>query len=136
MSFQATDPCLCGRADARGRPLPFARCCGLYLSDFDRRPAPDAHALMRSRYCAFVLQDGPYLLATWHASQRPGSLDFEPGVKWLGLEVRAHEVLDADHAVVEFVARSRHGGRAQRLHERSRFLRGDGRWFYFDGDML
>jgi SEC-C motif-containing protein len=33
------------------------------------------------------------------------------------------------------VARSKLGGRAQRLHETSRFVREDGRWFYVDGEM-
>jgi SEC-C motif-containing protein len=56
-------------------------------------------------------------------------------VKWLGLEVRAHRETDASHAEVEFVARSRRAGRAQRLHERSRFVREDGRWYYVDGDL-
>ena len=49
--------------------------------------------------------------------------------------MRQHSVQDADHATVEFVARSKLGGRAQRLHETSRFVREDGRWFYVDGDM-
>ena len=39
-------------------------------------------------------------------------------------------------AEVEFVARSRSAGRAQRLHEVSRFVREDGRWYYLDGDLL
>ena len=42
---------------------------------------------------------------------------------------------DADHAVVEFVARYRVAGRAVRLHETSRFVREGGRWFYVDGDL-
>ena len=63
------------------------------------------------------------------------SLAFEPGLKWLGLEVRDHRALDAAHAEVEFVARSRIAGRAQRLHERSRFVCEDGRWYYLDGDL-
>ena len=128
--------CPCGRLDTRNQPLPFARCCGPFLADFAQTPAPDAQALMRSRYSAFVLEDADYLLATWHASQRPTEIAFEPGVKWLGLEVRAHRLLDASHAEVEFVARSRHAGRAHRLHERSRFVCEDCRWFYVDGDML
>jgi len=37
---------------------------------------------------------------------------------------------------VEFVARSRLAGRGQRLHERSRFVREEGHWFYVDGDLL
>ena len=55
-------------------------------------------------------------------------------VRWLGLEVRRHEAADADHAVVEFVARYKIAGRAYRLHEVSRFVREEGRWYYLDGD--
>ncbi len=93
---------------------------------------------MRSRYSAFVLGDVDYLLATWHPSTRPASIDLEPGVRWLGLQVRSHLQQDETHAMVEFVARSRPAtpGPAQRLHERSRFVREDGRWFYVDGDLL
>ena len=90
---------------------------------------------MRSRYSAFVLDELEYLLATWHASTRPASLTpNRPGSKWLGLEVRRHTVIDADHATVEFVARHKAGGRAERLHEISCFVREAGRWFYVDAD--
>ena len=91
---------------------------------------------MRSRYSAFVLGDETYLLATWHASTRPARTEGEPGTKWLGLEVRGNRPVDADHAEVEFVARYRLAGRGVRLHERSRFVREDGRWYYLDGDMI
>lgn len=95
---------------------------------------------MRSRYSAFVRADQRYLLATWHPSTRPASLDFDRGAKWLGLEVRHVLANDATHAEVEFVARFRLAGRATRLHERSRFVRENGagdvaRWFYLDGVM-
>ena len=46
-----------------------------------------------------------------------------------------HQRQDADHATVEFVARSELGGRAHRLHEVSRFERIDGRWYYLDGNL-
>ncbi|GAO21412.1 SEC-C motif domain-containing protein [Alicycliphilus sp. B1] len=113
-----------------------AACCGRYLDHFDSTPAPDAERLMRSRYTAFVLGRAGYLLATWHASRRPGSLDPDEGAKWLGLEVRSHRATAEDRAEVEFVARWRVGGRAVRLHERSRFVREQGRWYYVDGDLL
>ena len=98
----------------------------------------DAEALMRSRYDAFVRQDEAHLLATWHPSTRPSTVEFEPGTRWLGLEVRDHRRIDDTHAEVEFVARCRvGGGKASRLHERSRFVReADGRWYYVDGDSL
>lgn len=92
---------------------------------------------MRSRYTAFTLQDETYLLATWHASMRPASLDLHapPQPAWLGLKIIAHAMQDETHATVEFVARSKLGGRAQRLHEVSRFVFEAGRWFYVDGEM-
>ena len=129
------DPCPCARAGPDGRPLSYAACCGRYLADFEGTPAPDAESLMRSRYTAFVRGEAAYLLATWHASTRPPALEFEPGAKWLGLEVRDRRRIDDDRAEVEFVARYRVGGRAVRLHERSRFVREGGRWFYVDGDL-
>lgn len=135
MTITATGPCPCGRLDPRQQPLPYLRCCGRFLADFEATPAPDAEALMRSRYCAFVLEDAEYLLATWHPDARPARLSFEPGLKWLGLEVLEHRVRDADHAEVEFIARSRLAGRGQRLHERSRFARAQGRWYYLEGDL-
>ena len=125
--------CPCGRTDASGRPVALVDCCGRFLDQ--GQTAPDAEHLMRSRYSAFVLGRVDYLNASWHTRTRPDDLSLEPGVKWLGLEVKRHRVIDADHAEVEFVARSRVGGRGQRLHETSRFVREDGRWFYVDGDV-
>jgi SEC-C motif-containing protein len=82
-----------------------------------------------------VLCDAPYVLATWYGATRPDvNVEFEPGTKWLGLEVREYRLLDADHAQVEFVARYRVAGRGVRLHERSRFVREGGRWFYVDAE--
>ena len=123
--------CPCGASAA----LSLAQCCGRYHAGRQHLLAPTADVLMRSRYSAYVLDLTGYLLATWHASTRPASIEANPlGLKWLGLEVRRHTIQDADHASVEFVARSRLGGRAQRLHETSRFVREEGRWYYVDGD--
>ncbi len=64
----------------------YADCCGRYLNGGE--VAPNAEALMRSRYTAYTLGRGDYLLATWHNSTRPASLELgsEPRSKWLGLE--------------------------------------------------
>ncbi len=91
---------------------------------------------MRARYSAYVLGLGDYLRDTWHPGTRPlQAIQFDADVRWLGLDLRRHTVQDTDHAVVEFVARSKLGGRAARLHESSRFVREGGRWFYVDGDI-
>ncbi len=117
--------------------LPYRACCGRWHAGPQHLQAPDAQALMRSRYSAFVLGLADYLLDTWHPATRPPPpLLPDADVRWLGLEVRSHTLHDADHATVEFVARSRQGGRGRRLHERSRFVRERGRWYYTEGEML
>lgn len=130
-------PCPCGRLSPGGRKetLPYGRCCGRWHQGPARLRAPDAESLMRSRYSAYVLGLHDYLLDTWHPDTRPATLaPDEPGLRWLGLEVRRHEPQDDEHAMVEFVARCKLGGRAQRLHECSRFERNaQGQWLYLDG---
>ena len=128
MTTAISDPCPCGR------PLAYAACCGLYHAG---TPAPDAEALMRSRYTAYVRHLAGYLLASWHPSTRPAelSLDEAPGqrTQWLGLTIHAHTRSDADHAQVRFTARYKvGGGSAVKMLEHSRFVREDGRWFYLD----
>ncbi|HEX5304635.1 MAG TPA: YchJ family metal-binding protein [Dyella sp.] len=130
MASTLRTPCPCGR------PAEYAQCCGPLHAG--TAIAATAEQLMRSRYSAYVRGDEPYLLASWHASTRPAALDLaaqQPAPTWLGLEVKRH-VPDGDRAVVDFVARLRHGGgKAQRMHEVSRFVREHGRWYYVDGDL-
>ncbi len=113
-----------------GSGLDYGACCGLYLDQ--NWHAPDCLTLMRSRYTAFTTGRSDYLLATWHRDTRPERLDLErsPPGKWLGRKIIA---ATQDPPVVEFVARRRVGGRAERLHERSRFVYQDGKWLYYDG---
>ena len=115
--------------------LPFTHCCAPILAG-ERLP-DSAEALMRSRYTAFARGDEAWLRASWHPSTRPASLalDEAPAPKWIGLAIRQRRATGPDQAIVEFVARYRVGGRAHRLHETSRFVREDGRWYYVDGDL-
>jgi SEC-C motif-containing protein len=91
---------------------------------------------MRSRYSAYVLALEPYLLATWHASTRPSSLELQQAparIHWLGLRVLRAQTQAPGRAVVEFVTRNRVGGAsAVRSREISRFVREDGAWYYVD----
>lgn len=92
---------------------------------------------MRSRYTAYVMCNGAYLLDTWHPSTRPRQIAFDPQQRWLGLKLIKANVTSTAAAEVEFIARYRIGGAtAARLHERSRFVRDAGRWLYVDGDSL
>lgn len=114
--------------------LAYDACCGRYHAG---AVAPDARALMRSRYSAYVLGFADYLHDTWHPSTRPVALDRLDlaQTRWLGLDVKEFAE-DGDHATVAFVARYRvGGGSAARMRETSRFQREDGRWLYVDGDV-
>lgn len=134
--------CPCGGAapnlKAPVKPPRYAACCGRFI---DAGALPEtALELMRSRYTAYVLGETAYLRATWAAQTCPPDLDVQPAAsgapRWLGLAVKRHEQTDATHAIVEFVARYKTGGRASRMHEVSRFTRGeDGRWRYVDGEV-
>ena len=128
--------CPCGCQNNKAQLLAYGDCCGRYIDHWDVQPAPDAQALMRSRYTAFVCENAEYLQATWHSSERPAGLDFDSACKWLGLDVKQFQSTGADAAQVEFVARYRVAGRAVRLHERSRFVREDGRWYYVNGEQF
>jgi len=137
LALQGERPCPCARAGSKGERLRFSACCGQFLEGDAASSAPDPQTLMRSRYSAFVLQREAYLLGTWHTSTRPAQVGFDTTGKWLGLEVRTALVSSATDAEVEFIARFKpQGASAWRLHERSRFVLQDGRWWYADGVQL
>lgn len=122
--------CPCGGAA-------YASCCQPFHKGV--ATAPTAEALMRSRYSAYALGLTDYVSATWHATTRPAALDLSADQqqgKWLGLTVKSHRP-DGDKAEVEFIARFKpNQGPASRLHESSRFVREEGRWYYTDGDLF
>lgn len=89
---------------------------------------------MRSRFSAFAVGDADYLLATWHRSTRPASLELGDDLHWTQLEIL--EVSgggeDDDEGIVEFVAYYREAatGAFGQQRERSAFSRDGGQWFY------
>jgi SEC-C motif-containing protein len=97
-----------------------------------------AEELMRSRFDAFRRADADWLLRTWHPSTRPADLDLTDNPRWRGLQIvdTVGGGPDEDTGIVEFRATYvQPGGGVGIQHERSRFVREDGRWFYVDGDV-
>lgn len=125
-----TDPCPCGSQDN------YAECCGLLHSG--KQQAATAEALMRARYSAFVVEDENYLLQSWHSSTRPERVleNDTQHTEWKGLNViECHAGAEGDRdGTVEFIARFTVHKQAGQIHEVSKFMFEDDRWFYLDGE--
>ncbi len=96
---------------------------------------------MRSRYSAFVLNLYDYLLKTHHPKKRPGRYELEEQsdqALFTQLEIIAVAQGQASDKIgkVEFKAYFKQTEQALVLHERSRFRRYQGRWVYWDGEMM
>lgn len=115
-------PCLCG--------LPYSECCEpLHRGETH---APTAEHLMRSRFSAFAVGDADYLLATWHPSTRPATLELDPELRWYRLDIIDRSdggPLDT-RGTVEFEAFWRDPETHGSQRERSTFVRESGRWLY------
>jgi SEC-C motif-containing protein len=115
-----------------GSDASYRACCGPF--HHGESQARSAEELMRSRYSAFAYADTDYLFRTWHPRTRPADVTVDQGITWIGLDVidTVAGGTDDECGEVEFTARFEFAGRADSLHERSRFERRAGRWFYLD----
>lgn len=126
--MQTNEPCPCQSGNA------YENCCqAFHLGALPQTAAQ----LMRSRYCAFVLQNIPYIIASTAPSQQPlldaqALADWAQNTQWLGLEVLPQQTLDKTHAVVEFKAYFQSTEGKQTHHENSLFVNIDGRWYFVD----
>lgn len=115
----------------------YQACCGPLLAG--ERQAETAEMLMRSRYTAYATGNSGYLLATWHESTKPGCLELKETQQpeWEALDVLAvsRGGAEDDDGQVEFVAHYRMDVARGQLHEKSRFRRVNGRWYYVDGEI-
>jgi SEC-C motif domain protein len=120
--------CLCGSGIA------YDQCCGLFHSG-EKLPAT-AEALMRSRFTAYALDNADYILATWDATSRPEKQQVsDENLGWQKLEIidtKKGGIKD-NKGIVEFKAFYQNNGEDYMLHEVSRFVKTNGRWFYVDG---
>ena len=126
----AATPCPCSSTRL------FTDCCGPIVTG--AVAAATAEALMRSRYSAFVRQDAEHLLRSWWPASRPAEIAFAARQRWLGLEIKSSTggAADDGDGEVEFVARYKINGKAERLHERSQFKKQNGCWFYVTGEQF
>lgn len=121
-------PCCSGKS--------YEECCKPFHTG--EADAPTAEKLMRSRFSAFAIPNGEYLMKTTLAGKRKfhNKKDLQEWGEinqWNKLEIVAVPTT----TVVEFKAfYTDENGAEQIHHERSRFQQEKGKWFYVDGEFL
>ncbi len=110
-------------------------CCKLIHDDIFQ--AESAEQLMRSRYSAFVLCKGDYLLLSHSQKYRdPNNIEntirWSRSVAWNHLEII--ETIDGkigdDHGTVEFKAYFKEKNKIKFIHEKSFFIKENNHWVY------
>lgn len=137
--------CFCGSG------IEFSLCCAPVIQHSN---AQTPEQLMRSRFSAYCAVQADYLEQTWHPSLR--SLNTVTEIEQFARSVhfvKLHIVSTSPQApaaftqpesgfsssqlgYVEFIASFIANDRRQSLHEISRFVREDDRWYYLDGSIL
>ncbi len=125
--------CFCGKNKE------YNRCCGEIISGL--RDAETAEELMRSRYSAFAIADGNYLMRSHHSKTRPekdkAAIEKWAGsVKWIGLSIINTEKggTQDNRGIVEFKALYMEGGKLEQIHEKSEFVKEHNSWLYVSGE--
>ena len=110
-------------------------CCGCFHTH--ARFPETAEQLMRSRYAAYVLKNVPYIVETTVPSQQAllnvqAIQAWAENTQWLGLQILKTETLSKLQSAVEFNAVFQGEEGEQSHHERSIFVKIDGRWYFVD----
>ena len=121
--------CYCGTTKS------YQDCCEVFHRNNGKTET--AEQLMRSRYSAFVLADGDYLMATHHSSTRPTKekkaiVKWAKSVQWIKLEVLDTSKGSKDNieGTVTFNAYFFENGKVDIIHEKSAFVKENEQWFY------
>lgn len=112
----------------------YSKCCQPYHTNI--KLPTTAEQLMRSRYSAYVLKLTDYINNTWHKSTRPNiaALKNDQPIQWIKLVInKTWDSNNANEAFVDFDAFYEVNGKLERMHEVSRFIYSEQKWFYIDG---
>ena len=123
------DTCFCGF------PADYSNCCGKVHANINM--ATTAEQLMRSRYSAFVLANGDYLMQSHHSSTRPlkdkkAITGWAKSVTWVKLEIidKTKGGAQDEEGTVTFDAYYYENGKLEIIHEKSVFKKEDTHWTY------
>ncbi|MGN1393532.1 MAG: YchJ family protein [Succinivibrionaceae bacterium] len=116
-----------------GSNLKYKDCCGRFLGSKDL-PSDDPEELLRSRYLAYKIGDGDYLLKSWHKDFRPKItpkklIADSKNIVFTGLKVIEKDCKGND-ALIIYELRWRIGTIKQMEICKSCFKKVDNNWFY------
>lgn len=118
-----------------GTHKPYSECCEMAHNNLSK--VSTAEQLMRSRYTAFVMGKGDYLMESHHKSSRPlkeksSITTWAKSVSWIGLEIlETKKGKENDtKGTVTFNAFFYENGRVEVIHEKSNFIKENGVWQY------
>ncbi|WP_452227181.1 YchJ family protein [Lacinutrix cladophorae] len=121
--------CYCGNKKT------YQACCEVF--HLNQGKTETAEQLMRSRYSAFVLANGDYLMQSHHASTRPTAekkaiVTWAKSVEWIKLEIQktTKGLLDDTEGTVTFNAYFYENGNVEVIHEKSAFIKEKNKWYY------
>ena len=133
MKYNVNAPCPCGSGKK------YKKCCQIYHKG---APAPDALSLMKSRYSAFAVGNGNYIIATTHPDHPEAQKDVEMRKRELAhffkyTEMRGLEILEVEpgspFSYVTFKVSLEQNGKPFSFIEKSTFEKKEGKWLYLDG---
>lgn len=121
--------CYCGNLKT------YHNCCEVFHKNGGKTETSEQ--LMRSRYSAFVLANGDYLMQSHHSSTRPikekkSIVAWAKSVQWIKLEVletSKGNKNDTD-GTVTFNAYFYEHGKVNVIHEKSAFIKENNHWTY------
>lgn len=118
-----------------GNNISYSQCCEKVHKNITE--ALTAEQLMRSRYSAFVLANGDYLMRSHHSSTRSlkekkSIIEWAKSVQWIKLEVLETSKGKAEdtEGTVTFNAYFYDKGSVEVIHETSAFLKETNHWTY------
>jgi len=127
--MESNSKCACGST------LFYTDCCQVFHKDIIK--VETAQQLMRSRYTAFTMAMGNYLMSSHHSSTRPLSekndiVKWAKSVKWDRLEIlNTTKGLQKDNeGTVEFKAYFYENDKLHCIHENSKFVKENEVWVY------
>ena len=134
MKFSVNSPCPCGSGKK------YKKCCKVFHNG--EKPST-ALELMKSRYCAYAVNNANYIMKTTHESNSDYSTDKTSWEKSINQFIKDTQFKSLD--ILEFVEQQEEAfvtfranifikGEDSSFIEKSRFVKQNGTWFYESGE--